>query len=90
MHSLFKIGINYYNLRVGVWEPVLEEVEISVEMKWGTEKYLRVECKESLLIDVSVEFIKLLKLLLNDINSINSMNTNKSSVKNISLRRQTF
>ena len=57
-------------------------------MKWGPQKYLRVECKDSLLIDISVECIKLIKLFLADINSVKQQQKNNTGRTTLQLTKK--
>lgn len=74
------IMANCWNMLIGRWEPIIEDLSPSFNFKLGKDKYLLLDCTEMILLNISLESLKILKLISSDFKqqgkfSISEINT---------------
>jgi hypothetical protein len=57
---------NCWNMLIGRWEPIIEDITLGLSFRLGKDKYLLLDCPKMILLNVSLESLKILKLLSSD------------------------
>ncbi len=65
--NTLEVTLDYWNMLIGRWEPVLEQSNFELTLRIGKEKYCSISSAKPILLDLSTESLKVLKMISKDI-----------------------